>query len=619
MQPDDTRDSKGPPRPHAALRFGISGHRTLGEADAERIHKTLVALFRDAHDTLQHLSASHRDLFTGNAQLRLVTPLAEGSDRLAAEAALAAGFALDCPLPFTRELYEADFASEASRKTFHGLLAKATNVFELEETRGFDDNRAYEAVGLMTLRQCDILITVWNGKPAEGRGGTAEIISRAIDSNIPIIWVHSEKQVPPKLLRTDPMGPRDPALLPADDLTTDIFHTLLRAMVLPPPDPERHVSRPPSKRLGDYRAEKQVTFTFTIFYALLQALLMIRRPRLSDFRVPDYLATANAQWQTYWQLLPPISTPSRDKLSSVLQSAFAWADGLASYYVRIYRSSYVLSFFLAASAVFVSLLGLWHVMDHAWLVFIELLLLLCILLIVAFGSILGWHDRWIDYRHLAELLRHMRVLMLTGSSTLEVRETAHTNEDARDSGAAWVGWYYRAIVREAGMVGTRADAGYAAEVAQLVRKTELAEQIAYHKGAQTNSHKLDRRLDILGGTLFGITAILCFSFFVAHFGFGWDIDKHARTETFLTALLPAFGAAIYGIRVQGEFGRVARRARRMEEQLSLISASLESEAAKGTLTLARVSFLTEMAAHAMVSDVTDWRFVFREKPLTLPA
>jgi len=619
MQPDDTRDSKGPPRPRAALRFGISGHRTLAETDASRIHTTLVALFRDAQATLQHLSASRRELFAGDAQGRLITPLAEGSDRIAAEAALAAGFALDCPLPFARELYEHDFKTEASRKAFHDLIGKACNVFELEEVRGVDDNRAYEAVGLMTLRQCDILVTVWNGKPAEGRGGTAEIISRAIDSNIPIIWIHSEKDVPPKLLRTDPMGPRDPAQIPADDLTSDAFHALLRTMVLPPPDPERRVSRPPSKRLADYCSERQVSFTLTIFYALLQAVLLVRRPRVSDFRVPDFIAATSGQWQTYWRLLPPISAPARDKLSSILEPAFAWADGLASYYVRIYRSSYVLSFLLAASAVFVSLLGLWQVMEHGWLVLIELVIMGTIIAIVSAAGFFNWHERWIDYRHLAEILRHIRVLMLTGSSTLEIRQTTHSDTDARDSGVAWVGWYYRAIVREVGMVGARADAQYARDVADLVRKTELAEQIGYHKGSEGVSHKLDHRLDRLGLTLFGATAALCAAFCAAYFFFGWDIDKNARIETFFTALLPALGAAVYGIRVQGEFGRIARRARNMDEQLSQISAMLEDESVKGTLTLSRVSFLTETAAHAMASDVTDWRFVFREKPLTLPA
>lgn len=619
MQRHETQATGGPPKPRAVLRFGISGHRTLTDANAKRIHDTLSALFHDAHQTVQHLSSSHRELFAGNATLRMLSPLAEGSDRIAAEAALAAGFELDCPLPFARDLYEADFETAASRKAFHDLLARATNVFELEEVRGIDDNRAYEAVGLMTLRQCDILIAVWNGEPAQGRGGTAEIVSHAIDSNIPIIWLHSEKNVPPKLLRTNPMGSRDPAQIPADNLTGDMFHALLRAMVLPPPDPERHVSRPPSRRLADYRKEQQVSFTLHIFYSALQAVLFVRRPRPGDFRVPNYLAEAKSQWQTYWGLLPPISPPSRDKLSAVLEPAFAWADGLASYYVRVYRSSYVLSFLLAAGAVFISLLGLWFHQAHRTLVLFELAFMAAIIYIVLRASVRSWHERWIDYRHLAELLRHMRVLTLTGSSTLEIRETAHSAQDARDSGAAWVGWYYRAIVREIGMVGACADAQYATAVAQLVRQTELAEQMNYHHGAEKVSHKLDHRLDLAGMALFITTALLCFAFCIAAFGFGWKLDDHATAATFFTALLPAFGAAVYGIRVQGEFGRIAHRARHMEEQLAQISVALESDASKDTLTLSRVSFLTEMAARAMALDVTDWRFVFRDKPLTLPA
>jgi len=314
MQPSDAREKEGPPRPALVLRLGISGHRTLAEEAGPRVRKALTTLFTDGRDTLQHLQSSHRQIFSGNgATLRLISPLAEGSDRLAAEAALDCGFALDCPLPFARELYEADFKTEASRKAFHQLLARATNVFELEETRGVDDNRAYEAVGLMTLRQCDILIAVWNGLPAEGRGGTAEIVSHAIESNIPVIWIHSDKKdMPPKLLRPTPLGSRDPLQMPNEELGTGVLHDLLRAMVLPPRDRGKHVHRPPSKRLRAYWDERQVRFTFTVFYALLQMILFVRWPRLADLRVPDYLTSASAQWQTYWQLLPPISGPSRE-------------------------------------------------------------------------------------------------------------------------------------------------------------------------------------------------------------------------------------------------------------------------------------------------------------------
>ncbi len=620
MQPSETTEKEGPPRPALVLRFGISGHRTLGEEAGLRVHKVLTALFTDARDTLGHLQSGHHQTFCGNAAaLRLISPLAEGSDRLAAQAALDCGFALDCPLPFARELYEADFKAEASRKAFHQLLARAKNVFELEETRGVDDTRAYEAVGLMTLRQCDILIAVWNGLPAEGRGGTAEIVSHAIESNIPVIWIHSDnKDAPPKLLRPEPLGSRDPLQMPSEELSAEVLRDLLCTMVLPPHDPSKRVHRPPSKRLRAYWDERQTKFTFSVFYALLQMMLFVRWPRLADLRVPNYLVSANTQWRTYWQLLPPISGPSREKLATVLEPAFGWADGLASYYVRVYRSSYVLSFALAAGAVFVSLLGLWHGVAHKWLIVIELIMMWSVVVIVWNGMTRSWHDRWIDYRHLAELLRHMRVLTLTGSSTFEIRDTIHSEESSGDSGAAWVNWYYRAVVRDIGMVGVRADPAYAVAVAQLVQKTELREQVLYHRGVGEVSQKLDHRLDRWGVILFGLTAAVCTVFTGGIFFLHWKFENYGTAEIFFTALLPALGAAFYGIRVQGEFGRIAQRARHMDEQLSQVSAALRNDLAKGAMTLSRVSSLTESATHAMALDVTDWRFVFREKPLTLP-
>jgi hypothetical protein len=379
------------------------------------------------------------------------------------------------------------------------------------------------------------------------------------------------------------------------------------------------VARAPSRRLRDYWSEKQKRFTPAIFYALLQVLVFIRLPRFADFRVPDNTDSVKAQWREYWRLLPPISENSREKLQTVLEPAFGWADGLASYYVRVYRSSYVLSFILAAAAVCISLFGLWAGEHHNVLFAAELLAMATIILVVMYGVRKGWHDRWIDYRHLAELLRQMRVLTLTGSSTPEIRQTAHTGEETGDSGTAWVGWYYRAIVRDIGMVGVRADADYAQAVARLVQKTELHEQTTYHRSTENLSRKLDVRLDLAGRALFILTALVCAFYLVASTFPPWVTENRVKFEIFLASFMPAFGAALYGIRVQGEFGRVARRARHMMEQLSQISASLEADATKGTLTLSRVSFLTEKAAQAMALDVTDWRFVFREKPLTLPA
>jgi hypothetical protein len=619
MEPSEQHMSGGPPKPRLTMRFGISGHRMLPDGADEWVTKALDELFAETRKTVQQLWSDHRELFCGETPvLRMISPLAEGADRLAAKVALKSGFALDCPLPFARDLYESDFKSETSRATFHHLLAQAANVFELDETRGENDARAYESAGLLTLRQCDILIAVWNGEAAQGRGGTGDVVARAIAANVPVIWIHSEKEGPPKILQRSLSDTRDPSVPAGEAGDGASLAEMLRTMLLPPRDPRRHVRRPPSRRLGDYWREKQVTFTLALAFALLQVVFLIRGLRASDVRIADYLASAREQWRVYWQLLPPISAPSRRKLANVLEPAFAWADGLASYYVRLYRSSYVLSFALSALAVAASLAGLWQGVRHDYLIGAELLLMFTVVLIVSTGAGQSWHDRWIDYRHLAELLRHMRVLTLTGSSTLEIREAAHADDSGHDSGAAWVGWYYRAIVRDIGMAGVCAGPAYNKAVVELVRKTELREQMLYHRAVQESSHKLDRQLDAMGILLFSLAAVVC-AMFLADWHLHWGLDAYTKTETFLTAFLPSLGAAIYGIRVQGEFGRVARRARHMQEQLSEIDDAMQKDLAKSSITLSRASFLTERAARAMALDVTDWRFVFREKPLTLPA
>ena len=50
--------------------------------------------------------------------LRLVSALAEGADRIAAKAALEAGWTLEVVLPFATEEYEQDFDSPESKEAF---------------------------------------------------------------------------------------------------------------------------------------------------------------------------------------------------------------------------------------------------------------------------------------------------------------------------------------------------------------------------------------------------------------------------------------------------------------------------------------------------------------------
>ena len=124
----------------------------------------------------------------GATELVIVSSLAEGSDRIVAEAGLAAGFALQVVLPFDRAEYERDFETQMSRREFEELLARACDVFELD---GAADQRprAYEAAGLFMLANIDVLIAIWDGEVAAGIGGTAQIVERAVADGIAVVWI----------------------------------------------------------------------------------------------------------------------------------------------------------------------------------------------------------------------------------------------------------------------------------------------------------------------------------------------------------------------------------------------------------------------------------------------
>src|SRR5258708_28692234 len=136
-------------RVKAALVIGVTGHRDIREEDREQLKNAV-------HGVLTELR--HRYPCT---PFVLLSPLAEGADRLVAEVALLPeiGARLIVPLPMPKDMYEADF-SEDSLKEFNRLLALADQWFEIplvaDETEvshpGPERNQQYEAVGKYIAR-----------------------------------------------------------------------------------------------------------------------------------------------------------------------------------------------------------------------------------------------------------------------------------------------------------------------------------------------------------------------------------------------------------------------------------------------------------------------------------
>ncbi|MDQ2784992.1 MAG: hypothetical protein M3Y58_08325 [Chloroflexota bacterium] len=184
-------------RLHATFRVGVTGHRYVASAGAA------AGLLRDqTRAVFAYLWQTVVDSAPTGSQpaLVVVSPLAEGADRLIAHEAVANGFPLYCPLPFDRDAYEQDFTDPASREEYRHLLARAVMVEELPGSHATHatTEAAYAAVGRIVVEQSDLLIAIWDGEAERGRGGTASVVQEARACQLPVVWIAAQ---PPHAIR----------------------------------------------------------------------------------------------------------------------------------------------------------------------------------------------------------------------------------------------------------------------------------------------------------------------------------------------------------------------------------------------------------------------------------
>ncbi len=138
----------------------------------------------------------------------MISPVAEGADRLVAREALAAGLPLICLLPFARDDYARDFASERSRADYADLLERSAEVIELPGTHGTVEERdvAYAALSDVLIDRIDLLIAIWDGEEARGLGGTGNSVQSALHRRIPVVWINAHAPYEAVLLCSDGDG-----------------------------------------------------------------------------------------------------------------------------------------------------------------------------------------------------------------------------------------------------------------------------------------------------------------------------------------------------------------------------------------------------------------------------
>lgn len=583
--------------PPLRLSVGVTGHR-LDRLDAASL-PPLADSLEQVLRAIEQAAGSPPP-----AALRLVTGLADGADTIGADGALARGWRLDVVLPFAREEFATDFTPGEARASFVARLEASAAVMELPGDRDATDGHglAYERAGRIMLAQSDILLAIWDGGPARGRGGSPQIIAEAILQGVPVIHLDAAGRRAPVLL-WDGLEELDLGQQTVDtvargslDALPDLVRTLLAT------DHAEHMGTAAAQRARAARAR----WTPAIAYPLLLAVMGVRRPRLTDFR-------AAAPGSPNGSSFDPCSSNGAfaARLRAVLAPRFVQADAAASRCAQLFRSVYVTNFALAAVAVVLSMAGLaLPPAAKPVLIVAELATIGAILVQTRAGNRAAWHQLWLDHRSLAERLRCLAIAAQLGD--LELRA------GGAEPGS-WVTAHARSTARELGLPSARVDNAYLACVRDDLTKL-IDGQVAYMAADARRMHRLEHRLHLLGTILFALTALTC----VALLAFKTmdaliprlDSAAHAVSigATIFSAALPAIGAAIYGIRMQGDFAGSAERSHRLGDQLARLKVVItDDELAFDTLSR-RVRRVTGL----LTEDLAAWLQAYRARPLVLP-
>lgn len=588
-------------RPRPVLAIGVTGHR---DSRIDAIDR--AALAGVIADTLAQIEQAALAL-APNVELRAITALADGADSLLAGAARQRGWTLFSVLPFARTAYAADFATPEAAATLADMIAASARVFEIAgDPHPAAAPAAYERAGRIVLAQADIMIAVWDGQPALGRGGTGQIVAEAVARDIPVIHIDPQAQTAPVLLwdglTEHDLGQQDIETVPRGAL--DALPGLIGRVILPPED------RIDRAMIAHFETARPRGTLLALAWPLLLAVTGVQRLSLRHIRRPDRAASAASLRQCFAPVVPRAQHFAAG-LEHALLPRFVQADAIAAQTAQIFRSGYVANFTLSALAVILTLLSLaLPISAKPVLVLLELMTIATVLGLTRTGNRRGWHRHWLDNRNLAEGLRCLAMAAQIGFAT-----------GGSEAMPGWVQYLLRQTARTVGLPDAVANSAYLADVRSgLMRLIDA--QIAYLGREARRMHHLEHRLHVLGTALFGATALACIFAMAVEAGLALahrELSEAAMHVflvgmTMVTAGLPALGASIYGIRMQGEFASLSERAHDTLHRLQVLRHTLdEDELAFDTLQR-RITHLTAL----LTSDVSDWHRTYHARPLALP-
>jgi len=538
----------------------------------------------------------------------VVSPLAKGSDRIVARAVMEwknphagplppeaeDGFVprLEVVLPMAREQYREDFKDSQDRQEFDELFAKASWTNEADQFMPKDvaqvqsRNLAYRLAGHGVINRCDVLVAIWDGKPAKGASGTGEIVPYAIQQGRPVLWINSEQPDAPVLLLTKTPSPS------AKPFPTTNGHSSMAGVYI-----DEFPKRGKQISLGFHRLaafQRDPALDSPRFAAELEKAQRKLEEELSSFGLYE----------------------AAKKIGQIILPSMVRADMLAERYQLLHRRSVILIYSLALLAVTVAVVQQVFWPEHHWIGILEVLALLAAWGLLRVNRRERWQEKYLNDRYLAEWLRRAQfeVLMppVSGSESPGLSKKRHPISAAAPAVGqvelyhgpeTWfVDAFQQLIDRAPQEIHCEGDAATSAFALPTLRaallKAWIEPQADWHSQKAENTHRKARCVHRTTFCLFLATLL----FAAAHLLFGHMMhDPIGRFVASLAIVLPAAAATMHAIERFFHHERNADRSQQMARQLHRLADRLRAAETNDELRQA----IREVDA-LMAREVEEW-------------
>jgi hypothetical protein len=525
------------------LRIGVTGHRSLGSQEVvERV----------VDGVLDHLGATLDDREQTPLRWTVISALARGADRIVARAVLRRADArLVAVLPFPAQEYRRDFAQPDDLAEFEHLLAEASEVVALEnpaqeagrdETTGQEPpaetrNRGYLAAGQWVVDHCEILVAIWDGEPAGGIGGTAQVVQYALEQKKTVLWINAKNSQAPaaQVLGYDPQGTAPP-----------------RTVVLP----EAAESLSPGfVELTEYNRQGVVKPAELLFASQRETENLARAARETGL-------DAGSLQPVLDQLLP----------------RYVWADRLALWHQRRSLVAGWGFFYLSAAAVTLAVIQevFFHGQRGWWIGLLEFIALGTAWFLYAANRRGCYHQKWLRNRYIAERLRAAVFTVLVGEFPFPNSSGTKTPFPFYPSPKNWLLTSLDRIIADA---LRRVPKGLPfLPLKQFILRNWILDQGDWHHRNAARKSRSAHCLQNAGICLFFVTMILT-AFHVLQLSPFAAVTSSPLVDRWIALLViaaPAWAAACHAVATLLEYERIATRSERMSQALKLIAHQADS-------------------------------------------